>query len=230
MWNRRSDSWHHHVFESPLFQQVRDTVVEAACPQAGDQAVDLGAGTGFLSLELAPMVDRVIAVDLSETMIAMLESEARGQDIDNVDARVADLATLDLPPASVDLIVSNYALHHLTDTDKAALVVRAHRWLRPGGRLVIADMMFGRGFTPQDRKIIVTKIKGLLAKGPGGLLRVVKNLFRFGLRRGTELPATPDFWVRTAEAAGFGSVRYRSIVAEAGLLTAIATAPRGDDP
>jgi hypothetical protein len=90
---------------------------------------------------------------------------------------------------------------------------------------VIADMMFGRGLTSQDRKIIATKVKSLLAKGPGGFVRVVKNLFRFGLRRGTELPATPEFWVRAAESAGFSSVCYRSIVAEAGLLTASASAP-----
>ncbi len=38
-----------------------------------------------------------------------------------------------LPPASVDLVVSSYALHHLADADKQALVARAARWLRPGG-------------------------------------------------------------------------------------------------
>ncbi len=229
-WNRRSASWSHHVFDSPLFEQVRSAVVEATRAAAGERVVDLGAGSGFLTLELAPRVSEVIAVDLSDSMLAALEVQAHERGIDNIAPRVADLRAFDLPPASVEVIVSNYALHHLTDADKAALLRRALHWLRPGGRLVVADMMFGRGLTPQDRTIIRAKVTALLAKGPGGWWRVGKNLVRFGLRRGTELPATPDFWVRTAQAAGFVCVHYRPIVAEAGLLTAEAPARSRKEP
>jgi hypothetical protein len=56
-----------------------------------------------------------------------------------------DLASLDLPAASVDLVVSNVALHHLTNAEKQALVQRARRWLWPGGRIIIAGTMFGWG-------------------------------------------------------------------------------------
>src|SRR5207244_2896459 len=67
-----------------------------------------------------------------------------------------------------DLVVSNYALHHLTDDDKVALVARASRWLRPGGRLVVADMMFGRGASERDRAIIRHKPGGLGRPATGG--------------------------------------------------------------
>ena len=91
--------------------------------------------------------------------------------------------TFELRPASTDLVVSSYALHHLADADKRALVARSAQWLRPGGRLVIGDMMFGRGASPRDRDILRQKVVALAAKGPGGWWRIAKNLARYGLRR-----------------------------------------------
>lgn len=230
MWNGRARSWSHHVFDSPLFEIVRSSVLDAARAGPGDRVVDLGAGSGFLAVELAPQVSEVIAVDIAEAMLEALQAEARRRGIDNVECRVADLATFDLPAASVDVVVSNYALHHLTDPDKAVLLGRACRWLRPGGRLVVADMMFGRGLSSADRTIIWDKVRTLVAKGWGGWWRVAKNVVRFGLRRGTELPATPEFWTAAAEAAGFDYVRYTPIVAEAGLLSAQAPTPSQTGP
>ena len=107
---------------------------------------------------------------------------------------VSDLRQFHLPPASVDLVVSSYALHHLQDPDKRALVARAARWLRPGGRLVIADMMFGRGGSRRDRDILRQKVIALAAKEPGGWWRIAKNLTRYGLGVGDEHPAAPEFW------------------------------------
>jgi hypothetical protein len=111
-----------------------------------------------------------------------------------------------------------------------ALVERARTWLTPGGRLVIADMMFGRGRTPRDRAIIRQKVRALVGKGPGGTWRIVKNLVRFELRRGTELPAAPGSWVKALERAGFTSVEYRAIVAEAGLVVGVVPPVAGHHP
>lgn len=229
MWNLRHRSWHQHVFDSPVFDDVRSAVLEAAHLSGTERVVDLGAGGGFLTLEVAPSVSSVLAVDISDTMLQQLEASAHALGIANIEAEVADLADLDLPSASVDVIVSNYALHHLTDTNKSALLARAHGWLRPGGRLVIADMMFGRGGSVQDRRILLDKVWVLGRKGPGGVWRIAKNLVRFALRRGTELPAPPGFWTEAARTAGFRSVEYRAIANEAGLLTAVATGRDGGE-
>jgi len=211
------------VFDSPIFDDVRTAVLDAAFLSGGERVLDLGAGSGFLSLAMAPRVREVVAVDISDAMLERLQADAREAGLMNVEVQVADLAVLECPANSIDVIVSSYALHHLTDVDKSALLARAHEWLRPGGRLVIADMMFGRGGTARDRQILREKVIVLLRMGPGGVWRIVKNLVRFGLRRGTELPASPQFWTEAVSAGGFQSVHYRPIAAEAGLVSATAT-------
>lgn len=218
VWNARVGTWHDHVSTSPAFERIRAELLAEAAPRATDRAIDLGAGTGFITLELAPQVRSVIAVDVSEEMLVQLECSAHASSVANVHAVVADLAKIDLPTGSVDLVVSNYALHHLDDVGKRVLLTRVARWLRPGGRVVVADMMFGRGRTARDRQIIVGKARTLLRKGPAGAYRVVKNIVRFGLRQGTERPASPEFWLRTLADAGFRDAAYRPLIAEAGLV------------
>ena len=218
MWDSRVGGWHDHVQHSPAFDAIRAAIIDAAALQPLDRVVDLGAGSGFVALALAPAVDEVVAVDLAPRMLEVLGKEATELGVENVVGEAADLATYDLPPASVDVIVSCYALHHLADADKAALLMRARRWLRPGGRIVVADMMFGRGTTAQDRRILKQKVVALARKGPAGVWRIAKNLLRFGLRIGSERPASPTFWTETFARAGLHGVEYRPIVGEAGLV------------
>lgn len=218
-WDDRVDEWHEHVVDTDGFRAIRDALLEAAAPQPADRAVDLGAGTGFVTLPLAQRAATVLAVDISPIMLESLRDAAAREGLP-VHTKAADLAALDLPPASVDLVVSNYALHHLTDTDKAELVRRVHGWLRPGGRIAIADMMFGRGVSSRDRRIARQKVAALIRKGPGGLWRIVKNLVRFGMRVGMEQPAPPEAWTAMMRDAGFTNIEQRPLHAEASLVTA----------
>ena len=218
-WASRVGSWDHHVQSSAAFDAVLDVVVARAEPQLTDRVVDLGAGTGYVSLALAPQVDRVVAADLAKPMVDALAEKAARRSLGNVHPVVVDLSHLELPASSVDLVVSNYALHHLTDSAKVALLARASRWLRPGGRLVVADMMFGRGSSQRDRAIIRDKVVSLVRLGPGGVWRIAKNLWRFGVRRGTEMPASPEFWQGALSATGFEAISFDPVVAEAGVIT-----------
>lgn len=220
IWDRRVTGWHTHVTSTTGFGKVRERLLAIADPGSADACVDLGAGTGFLALELAPLVDSVVAVDISSAMMESLAEKARQTGLGNVRAEVADLRTFRMPPASVDLIVTNYALHHLRDPDKRALAAEAVQWLRPGGRIVIADMMFGRGASQRDRQILRQKAKTFALKGPGGWWRIAKNLARYGLGVGHEHPATPQFWQLALRDAGFADVRFEPIVAEAGIVSA----------
>lgn len=211
--------WHTHVTSTSGFGKVRDRLLAVADPRSADACVDLGAGTGFLALELAPLVDSVVAVDISPVMMDSLAANARRSGLGNVRTEVADLRTFRMPSASVDLVVTNYALHHLRDPDKRALVAEAVQWLRPGGRIVIADMMFGRGGTQRDRRILRQKATAFALKGPAGWWRIAKNLARYGLGVGHEHPATPEFWQVALRDAGFAEVRFEPIVAEAGIVS-----------
>jgi ubiquinone/menaquinone biosynthesis C-methylase UbiE len=197
---------------------VRDRLLTIADPGASAACVDLGAGTGFVALALAPLVGSVLAVDISPVMAESLAARATEAGLDNVRTEVADLRTFRRPAASADLVVSSYALHHLRDVHKRALVAEAARWLRPGGRLVVADMMFGRGATERDRKILRDKVAVLASKGPAGWWRIAKNLGRYGLGIGHEHPAAPQFWQLAMRDAGFTDVRFEPVVAEAGIV------------
>ncbi len=231
IWDRRVAGWHTHVMSSAGFDLVRDRMLAIAVPRRGDACVDLGAGTGFAALALAPQVDSVLAVDISPAMAEALAAQAAQTGRRNVTTAVADLRTFRLPTASVAMVVSNYALHHLRDDDKRALAVEAARWLRPGGRIVIADMMFGRGGSQRDREILREKAMVFAARGPAGWWRIAKNLARYGLGVGHEHPAAPRFWQLALRDAGFTEVLFEPIVAEAGIVSG--TRPRylpGSDP
>jgi SAM-dependent methyltransferase len=116
-------------------------------------------------------------------------------------------------------VVSNYALHHLRDVDKEELLAKIFRWLRPGGRLVIGDMMFGRGADAEDRAIIASKARGLARLGPGGWWRVVKNAWRFVFRL-WEKPLPVAAWESIVSHAGFEEVHSARVIAEACVLSA----------
>ncbi len=220
-WDNRVHEWHSHVTSAAAFEQVLKRLIAVSSPQPADSCVDLGAGTGFVTMALAPLVSNILAIDISPAMVVALTEAAAKGGLENVSTQVSDLRALQLEPASTDLIVSSYALHHLAHAHKRALAVRTAGWLRPGGRLVIADMMFGRGASARDRDILVQKVAALAAKGPGGWWRIAKNLTRYGLGVGQEHPATPEFWQTALQDAGFTEVRFQPVVAEAGIVSGI---------
>ncbi len=192
-------------------------VLDASDVRPGSVVVDLGCGTGSVSLPLAQRGAQVTAVDLSPSMLDLLSAKASDAGIDGITTLAAPLEELDLPEGSVDLIVSNYALHHLHDRDKEALVVSALRWLRPGGRMVIGDMMFGRGTSARDRSIIGSKAAVMLKRGPAGWWRLLKNVGRFWFRM-EERPVTMETWERYFRQAGFTEVVATPVRLEASVV------------
>lgn len=223
VWDRRAATWDHHGVTG--LPKVIAAVLDRSEIEPGGVAVDLGCGTGALALPLAERGAKVTAVDLSRSMADLLEKKAADAGLSTVTCVVAPVEHYELPPASVDLVVSNYALHHLRDPDKQAVVRSAATWLRPGGRLVIGDMMFGRGSTSRDRAIIGSKAKVMLRRGPAGWWRLAKNVARFSLRF-QERPVSMDTWTRYLEEAGFVSVTAESVVAEAAVVAGTKPAPR----
>ena len=214
-WQRRSETW--DADNDSGMNKVAAKAAEVAAVRPGMQCVDLGCGSGRIALMLARRGARVIGVDVSQLMVERMETQARHEGIETVSGMVVAIEHLTLPRGALDLVVTNYALHHLLDDEKERLVKAAFGWLRPGGQLVVADMMLGRGTAARDRKIIASKVRIMAKKGLPGYWRIMKNAGRL-LLRVHERPITPDAWSRLFEKAGFSKIEVIPVVAEAAIV------------
>lgn len=215
------------VARSDGFQQLRDRILTLASPRAGDVVVDVGAGTGLLTLPIAQTAKRVWAVDISPAMGEYLRAKAASAGLENVETVTASAESLPLVEGNADLVVSNYCFHHLGEEGKRRALREAHRVLRPGGRLVFADMMFRVSLSQgRDRQVIASKVRGMLRKGPAGAMRLARNGLRFAGGR-WESPARAGWWASALRDAGFADVRVDVLDHEGGL--ACATRPREPD-
>lgn len=218
--------WDQHVLEteelahSAGFERLRDEIVRLARPGPDDVVVDVGAGTGLLALALAPCVAKVWAVDISAEMLDHLAIEAASEGLANVETAPANAVSLPLADGSASLVVSNYCYHHLCDDDKERGIAEVFRVLRPGGRVVIGDMMFRMQIGDRrNRHVIASKIRSFLRRGPAGLVRLLKNALRLFLGR-WEQPADADWWRRTLERAGYTDIQIHLLEHEGGIITA----------
>lgn len=103
------------------------------------EIADLGSGEGLLSELLARRAKRVIAVDNSEKMVAFGADKAAKNGLSNLEFRLGDLSNPPIEPASVDLVILSQALHHAEQPAQA--IASAHKILRPGGQIMILDLL-----------------------------------------------------------------------------------------
>lgn len=140
------------VAEMPDYARLQE---EAAAATAGLASVrrvlDLGVGTGETARRvLARHPDAaLVGIDASEAMLSRAQDVLPGADL-----RVARLED-PLPDGPFDLVVSALVVHHLSGPEKANLFARVAAALRPGGRLVLADVV-----VPDDPADVVTPVDG----------------------------------------------------------------------
>jgi ubiquinone/menaquinone biosynthesis C-methylase UbiE len=162
----------------------------------------------------------VWAIDSSPAMNEYLRVKATSADLDNVKTVLASAVSLPLVDELADLVVSNYCLHELRGADKYRALAEAMRVLKPGGRLVIGDMMFS--FNPmqsRDRRVVSVKLRTLARRGPPGVLRLLKNAARQATGRG-EHPANATWWHEALERSGFHHVKIEMLAHEGGIAIA----------
>jgi len=105
------------------FGRLRDEIVRLARPGPDDVVVDVGAGTGLLTLAFAPTVAKVWAVDISAVMPGHLAMKAATAGLANVETAPANAVSLPLADGSASLVLSNHCYHHLSDEDKERGIV-----------------------------------------------------------------------------------------------------------
>jgi SAM-dependent methyltransferase len=98
---------------------------------------DLGCGAGHISEALAPCVAKVIAVDESGPMLGV--AKQRLEEHANIELRVGTIEALPIDDGALDAAVLFLVAHFITDPSKVMHEVR--RVLKPGGRLLIVDLM-----------------------------------------------------------------------------------------
>ncbi|MEM1058397.1 MAG: methyltransferase domain-containing protein [Verrucomicrobiota bacterium] len=132
-------------------------MLDALGVRADSVLIDFGCGTGEFALHEARRCGRVIAVDVSERMLAAARRKLEQAGLANVEFHHAGFLTYAHAGSPADAIASTFALHHLPDFWKGVALERLHGMLRPGGRFYLRDVVL-----PEDRPL--EKIRAFIEK------------------------------------------------------------------
>jgi ubiquinone/menaquinone biosynthesis C-methylase UbiE len=114
-------------------------MLAAAGVRGVERALDAGSGAGHTALAFAPLVAEVIAVDLTEAMLAQGRKLARDRGIINIAFKRGDVERLPFPDSSFDLVTSRYSAHHYPHPLTA--LREFARVLKPGGTFLLVDVV-----------------------------------------------------------------------------------------
>lgn len=136
LWDRQAHSYDKRNLKT--YENAYDLSIQKtrAVLSPEHKVLEIGCGTGIISLGIAPLVRSVIATDISPQMIAVARNKAESLSITNVELRVCDGYALPYDDRTFDAILLFNVLHFVKEP--TALLHEAHRLLKPSGHLVSA--------------------------------------------------------------------------------------------
>lgn len=125
--------------DSEEYKACAGLVIDRADPGPEEVVLDLGCGTGAIALALAPEAERVVGRDISDGMLEQAREKAEKRNLTNVEFGEGRFREPNYSE-EVDVVVSNFAMHHLSDDEKReAISVIAGLGPR---KFVLGDVMF----------------------------------------------------------------------------------------
>jgi ubiquinone/menaquinone biosynthesis C-methylase UbiE len=123
-------------------KKFRQTALELVSIEPGMNILDVGCGTGSLSVGAKQNLGnngRVVGIDPSSIMIDLARQKAEKAGVE-VDFQVGVIENLEFNDDQFDLVLSSLMMHHLTDELKESGLQEVHRVLKPGGTLLIIEL------------------------------------------------------------------------------------------
>lgn len=146
LFNEKAQDWDSNDLVTQLSRAIGSTLLNQVTFEPHMQVMDFGAGTGLISSHIAPRVEKIVAVDISEAMLEKLA--AKPELSGKVEAVCQDITDKPLN-TQFDLIVSAMAMHHVEDTAHLFRTFASH--LKPGAKVALADLDKEDGsFHPED--------------------------------------------------------------------------------
>lgn len=144
IYKQEASQYHELIASQPSLIDV----IERIKPVAGLDIVDMGAGTGRLTAELAPSAKSIVALDAAEAMLQVTADRLREAGLTNWTTQVADHRRLPLADRSADLVVSGWSICYLTNADEERwednldeIIAEMKRVLRPGGAIILFETL-----------------------------------------------------------------------------------------
>jgi ubiquinone/menaquinone biosynthesis C-methylase UbiE len=135
---RAAAGWEEKPRRIDRTRDVAEAIREAVALSPEMTALEIGCGSGLVTMALCDYLGTIVALDTSEEALKALQAKIEDMGASNVTPLRLDLSVDPLPDLAVDLIFSSMALHHVADP--ARMIERAGRLLRLGGFMCIADL------------------------------------------------------------------------------------------